>query len=85
MTLYQWIKSQGLAPQKLVGKKINLLKLPDGSKRPEITSYNYDNMGKVIRIDKWKLSFENGGSWSSENISDVYTESLWSIQVINSK
>lgn len=85
MTLYQWIKSQGLSPQKLVGKKINLLKLPDNSKRPELTSYSYDNMGKVVRIDKWKISFENGGSWYGENILDIYTEQLWSIQVLNSK
>jgi len=71
MTLYQWIKSQGLTPQKLVGKKINLLKLPDNSKRPELTSYNYDNMGKITGIDKWKISFENGGSGMPTNKSRV--------------
>ena len=84
MTLYQWIKSQGLTPQKLVGKKINLLKLPDNSKRPELTSYNYDNMGKITGIDKWKISFENGGSWyADEQISCEYDANNWKVEVLS--
>jgi len=41
-------------------------------------------MGKVKTIDKWKITFENGGSWyAGEQINSDYTADLWKIEILS--
>jgi hypothetical protein len=83
MTLYQWLKDQNIKPQSLQGKRINLLKHIEGSKRPQLTGYNYDNMGRVKIIDKWKITFENGSVWfAGEQIEIDYTANTWKVEIL---
>jgi hypothetical protein len=84
MTLYQWLKDQNIKPQSLTGKRINLLKYAEGQKRPTLTGYNYDNMGKVKTIDKYRIIFENGSMWyAGEQIDSEYKSESWKVEILS--
>jgi len=84
MTLYQWLKDQNIKPQSLKGKRVNLLQYTEGQKRPQLTGYNYDNMGKVKNIDKYKIDFENGSSWyAGEQVDSEYKSGLWKVEILS--
>ena len=83
MTLYQWLHQQGIKPQSLLNKRVNLLQYTENSKRPQITGYNYDNMGRIKEINKYKIVFENGSQWfAGEQIDSEYKSNNWKIEVI---